>query len=402
MNIVITGTGFSFPDGTGASARVRAFAKGLIHNGAEIHVFLPKPTEIDASSARNLELKGVYDEIYFEYTCGQRIIAKTRVGALLLYLKGLVRAVWAIRRVHRETPVDAILLWYADLPLNFLVFKLLAKFLDAPLIAEKSEFPFVYSRKSLSVRMKMWFNDHVTYRLLDGVIVISTFLQEFFETHSGKSVKILNVPILVESGMFAQGIRGGSSTERSIIYCGNLEHAGEVEVLLRAFSQVADEFSEWRVQVIGPLPQRRTEETLHSMVASLGLEGRVDFTGAVARSAIPCLLAAGNIMALPRASGIFSTAGFPTKLGEYLTTGKPVVVTDTGDISRYLQNGVNAYLVPPDDTVAFARALRYVMLHPEEGREVGCRGQKVAESEFNSYRHCARIIEFVLSLRKIE
>ncbi|MEI6703947.1 MAG: glycosyltransferase, partial [Deltaproteobacteria bacterium] len=292
--------------------------------------------------------------------------------------------------------------WYADLPLNFLVFKLLAKFLGAPLIAEKSEFPFVYSQKSLSVRMKLWFNEHVTYRLIDGVIVISTFLQEFFETHSGKSVKILNVPILVESGIFEQGVRGGASTERSIIYCGNLEHVGEVEALLQAFSQVADEFSEWRVQVIGPLPQRRTEETLHSMIVRLGLDGRVDFTGAVARSAIPCRLAAGDIMALPRASGIFSTAGFPTKLGEYLATGKPVVVTDTGDISRYLQNGVNAYLAPPDDTAAFARALRYVMLHPEEARVVGCRGKQVAESEFNSYLHCARVIEFVVALRKVK
>jgi glycosyltransferase involved in cell wall biosynthesis len=402
MNIIITGTGFSFPNGTGAAARVMAFAKGFVHNGATVHVFSPKPTEINEGETQRLPVKGVYEGISFEYTCGQRFVAKTRVGALLLYLKGLFRAVWAIRRVHRETPVDAILLWYADSPLNFFVFKVMSKFIGAPLIAEICEFPFVYSRKSVSVRINLWFNEHVTYRLIDGVIVISTFLQKFFETHSGKSVKILYVPILVEFGMFSQDVRRVAlAPARKIVYCGNLEHAGEVEALLRAFSQVSDEFPKWHIQVIGPLPQRRTEKTLHTMVVELGLEGRVDFTGAVSRSDIPCRLAAGDIMALPRASGVFSAAGCPTKLGEYLATGKPVVVTNTGDISKYLQDGVNAFLVPPDDTAAFARALRYVMLHPEDACVVGARGQKVAESEFNSDIHGVRIIEFVLSLRRL-
>jgi hypothetical protein len=36
-------------------------------------------------------------------------------------------------------------LWYAEFPLNFLTFYILAKLIGAVLIAEKSEYPFVYS-----------------------------------------------------------------------------------------------------------------------------------------------------------------------------------------------------------------------------------------------------------------
>jgi glycosyltransferase involved in cell wall biosynthesis len=400
MNIVITGTGFSFPDGTGATARVMAIAKGLAHHGATVHVFVPKPSQTVASGASDLNLKGVYEGIPFEYACGQRLIAKTRAGALFLYVKGLWRTCRAVRRIHREKPVDAILVWYAVYPLNFLTFGMLAKSIGTVLIAEQSEFPFVYFPKTIAVRMKMCFNEHVTYKLLNGIIVISTYLYEYFAAHVKTPDKILQVPILVEPRFFEQSDSPHENKERKIIFCGNLEHEGEVPELLRAFGLVAAEFPLWRLEVIGPLPRRHVMAGLQTLVEELGLMGRVDFTGAMARAAIPARLSAGNIMALPRAAGTFSTAGFPTKLAEYLATGKPVVVTNTGDISQYLQDGVSAFLVPPNDTAAFARALRYVMLNPELAAEVGCRGRRVAECQFSSHLHCARVIDFISGLRR--
>ena len=402
MNIIITGTGFSFPNGTGATARATAIAKGLMHHGATVHVFCPKPTE-NQHTADSLELQtnGVYDGIPFEYTCGQRVIAKTRIGALLLYLKGLWRTCRAIRRIHRKTPVDAILLWYAELPINFLVFSILAKSIGAVLIAEKSEFPFVYCQKTIVVRMKIWFYEHISFRILDGAIVISAFLHDYFTARINKTVKLLRVPILVDHDLFAPAAVIAGCAERKIIYCGNLEHDGEVAELLRAFSQVVREFPQWSVEVIGPLPQRRTFEALQTMITNLGLAERVTFTGEVARSAIPARLATGDIMALPRAAGTFSQAGFPTKLGEYLASGKPVVVTATGEIPMYLQDGVNAFLPAPGDTSAFARALRYVMSHPQETRDVGLRGREVAVSQFDSQHHGARIIAFIQELRQV-
>ena len=237
MNIIITGTGFSFPDGTGAAARVMSFAKGLMQHGATVHVFCPKPTENENTGSRNLHLKGVYQGITFEYTCGQRLVAKTRVCALLLYLKGLWHACRAIWRIHRETPVDAILLWYAELPINFLVFSALAKSISAVLIAEKSELPFVYCNKTAALRTNMWFYEHVTCRLLDGVIVISTFLEDYFTARLRKTAKLLRVPILVETDLFTVDTEIAERMDSKIIYCGNLGHDGEVPELLRPLAK---------------------------------------------------------------------------------------------------------------------------------------------------------------------
>lgn len=399
LNIIITGTCFSFPNGTGAAVRVMSFAKGLASHGATVHVFCLKPSENKNTGSRNLHLKGVHDGIPFEYTCGQRLIARTRIGALLLYLKGLWRACCAIRRLHHQTPIDAILLWHAENPINVLVFKALAKSLGAVLIAEECEFPFVAIRKTAVIRPTMWFNDHVTYKLLDGGIVISAFLHDYFSSRVRIAGKLLRVPILVETDTFDPGAAKADPLKCTVIYCGSCGQNGEVAGLLQAFAQVAADFPQWNVQIIGCISDEAQMTELKALITRLRLEGRIEFTGERPRNEIPLLLAKGSLMALPRAGGIFSQAGFPTKLGEYLASGRPVVVTNTGDIPQYLQDRVNAFLTPPGDTAAFARALRYVMSHPEEAREAGRRGREVAVTQFSSQVQGARIIEFIRALR---
>jgi len=399
MNIIITGTGFSFPDGTGATSRVIAFAKGLMHHGAKVNVLCPKPTESKHTGNRNLQLKGVYEGIPFEYTCGQRMIARSRFGALLLYLKGLWYACQSILSINKKQPVDAMLLWYAELPLNFFVFSVMAKFIGAVLIVEKSEFPFVYSSKTFTVRVMLFIYEKVTLKVIDGAIVISSFLEEYFIAHINGSAKILRMPILVDTVCFASMPRNGEHTKHRIIFCGNLENNGEVLDLLKAFGEVANDYPQWNLELIGPLPHWKTENAIREFLVKLGLVERVTFFGAVPRVEIPAKLNVGDIMVLPRASGSFSTAGFPTKLGEYLATGKPVVVTATGDIPKYLKDNESAYLVSPDNIDSFAKRLRYVMSHNEEASEVGMRGRDVAIREFDLYGQSKRLLNFIRELR---
>lgn len=395
LNVVITGVGFGFPDGAGATARVMSVAKGLMRHGATVRVLVPKPSENETTGLKNLAMAGEHDGIAFEYTCGRRLAAKTRLGAALLYLRGLARARQIIRRLHRKQPVDAILLWYPEDLLNFAAFRTLATSLGTLLIAEKSELPFVYTTRSSFIRMVDWLGHRIVYPQLDGIIAISSFLYNYFVELLRDPARILQVPILVETAQFGKVQAPRSSAAHTIIYCGNLYHEGEVEGLLRAFATLVCDFPSWRLCVIGDDSDTKRRVSLQSLVAALGLKDHVEFLGQRARREIPSLLADGDIMALPREGALFSTAGFPTKLGEYLASGKPVVVTGTGDIPQYLEHGASAYLVPPGDDVAFAEALRHAMRHPNEAAEVGRRGREVAIREFDTFTNCRKIIDFI-------
>ena len=59
---------------------------------------------------------------------------------------------------------------------------------------------------------------------------------------------------------------------------------------------------------------------------------------------VPQLLMDSEVLALDRPNSIQAQCGFPTKLGEYLLTGNPVVVTKVGDIPLFLEDGVSALL----------------------------------------------------------
>jgi glycosyltransferase involved in cell wall biosynthesis len=82
-------------------------------------------------------------------------------------------------------------------------------------------------------------------------------------------------------------------------------------------------------------------------------------------------------------------------LGEYLASGRPVVITRTGDIGRYLTDGADSRLVPPDDVDALTGALRDVLAHPEAARALGEAGRRVALANFD-YRAAGSMLSDAL------
>jgi glycosyltransferase involved in cell wall biosynthesis len=276
--------------------------------------------------------------------------------------------------------------------------RLLAWEVEARLLGETTEEPFVNERPGGVRDLKKLVFDRFTLRLFTGFVVISRHLESRIQPFLSPRAPILRLPVLVDTPRFA---REGSKMRLplgTIGYCGHLSHTGEAEFLLKAWSLVASAFPSGRLKIIGEHPDPQVFAQLKSLVAILRVEASVEFMGAVTRAELPSILAQADVMALPRADGLFSRAGMPNKLGEYLATGRPVVVTSTGDIGSYLEDRVSAYLVPPGDTVAFAEALRYVLAHPQDAAEVGRRGQAVAQEHLDMRRNCARLLEFIAGI----
>lgn len=69
---------------------------------------------------------------------------------------------------------------------------------------------------------------------------------------------------------------------------------------------------------------------------------------------MPQMLKNAEALVLDRPNSLQAQYGFPTKLGEYLLTGNPVVVTKVGDIPLYLKDGVSALLSEDRNPKEFA------------------------------------------------
>jgi glycosyltransferase involved in cell wall biosynthesis len=98
---------------------------------------------------------------------------------------------------------------------------------------------------------------------------------------------------------------------------------------------------------------------------------------------MPSLLVNASALALARPNNIQAQGGFPTKLGEYLATGNPVVVTSVGEIPNYLKHLENSYIAQPNNPDDFAEKLTLLFSDSSQAQSIGLRGKELAMGIFN-------------------
>jgi glycosyltransferase involved in cell wall biosynthesis len=227
----------------------------------------------------------------------------------------------------------------------------------------------------------------------DGTWALSNYLGDYWQAHGVRADRILVHPNVVRETSFRDDPPPRTLTA---VYLGNLSHQ-EIDYLLAVSSKVREELPDFQLSIYGDASQQ-IRESLIGKIAERGLADTVRLHEAVMPQQVPDVLAGADALVLPRSKGEFSTAGFPNKLGEYLASGRPVVVTKVGDVPRYLEDQVSAFLIEPDDCEAFARALIAALTDRELADRVGAGGQAVAHNLLASGTVAESIAAFAASL----
>lgn len=399
MIVILTGPGIGFPDGLAQTVRVASLARGLGEQGRRVRLLCLGPSETPGMGVRNLEARGSADGIDFEYTCGRTVRGGTPLEQAWLVLKGLAGGARRVLELHRRERVDALVV-SSDKWIVIPLFWLVARLCGATYLCEQSEEPFYQAERSAIWRVISAVHTHTLYRLYDGAIVISAHLERYMRARMRRGARILRIPILVDAHQFARSAGPGPIAGDYVAFCGTLNEAKDgVLTLARAFARICPEFPGLRLVLIGDSPKVSQIPRVRAFVEELGIADRVVFAGIVARAQLPGYLDPAGVLALARPPSLQASAGFPTKLGEYLATGRPVVVTRTGEIDTYLEDGTNVFFAAPGDVAAFADRLRHVLEHPEEAAAVGRRGREAACRFFDFRANGLRIREFIEQFR---
>jgi glycosyltransferase involved in cell wall biosynthesis len=96
---------------------------------------------------------------------------------------------------------------------------------------------------------------------------------------------------------------------------------------------------------------------------------------------MPAVFAEAHIVCLPS-----YREGLPKVLVEAAASARPIVATDVPGCREVVRDGWNGLLVPVRDAAALARAIRRLLLSPEERVQMGARGRALAEAEFTIER----------------
>lgn len=126
-------------------------------------------------------------------------------------------------------------------------------------------------------------------------------------------------------------------------------------------------------------------------------KGHVIELGVLPRRELPRLLSIADVLVQPGRSDIFNDYRFPSKLPEYLASGKPVLLP-AANIGRFLQDGEECILLKEGTAIELASLLEKILPDRELRLKLGTAGQQFAERNLRWYISAQKLHTFYLEL----
>lgn len=234
-------------------------------------------------------------------------------------------------------------------PFLFLLVWIIARHKGNIIINERNEFPETI-RKGIPWRVfiykatVLWWQ----YRLMDGLFLMTDELIRFYTPYTKKSCVIQKLPMTVDFGRFDLDTNNSGEVPY-IFYAGSFSQKKDgVQSLVKTFKTISKEIPDWELWLAGGKKQSIEAKGITILISSLGLSEKIKLLGELDRNEIPFYLKNAKVLVLPRPDSIQARGGFPTKLGEYLASGRPVIATHVGEIPQYLTEK-EAYLISPQN-----------------------------------------------------
>ena len=229
------------------------------------------------------------------------------------------------------------------------------------------------------------------------------------ELERASSFEITAPQVVVELGLAANKYslqRSGAFTRRYpelagarvIMYLGRISYTKGLDLLVRAFAQIAQRFGDARLVLAGP-DYEGFGQVLAEMLRGCGLTSRVTFSGLLSEADKIAALAGADVLVLPSYTEAFGIA-----LLEGMASGLPVVVTDRAALAPVIREAGAGLVVPADDK-SLGEALSVLLMDADLRRVLGRRGRRLVETRFSwaeSARAFARLYEALATARVVE
>jgi phosphatidylinositol alpha-1,6-mannosyltransferase len=168
-------------------------------------------------------------------------------------------------------------------------------------------------------------------------------------------------------------------------------HKGQ-DVAIRALARLATELPTLRYVIVGEGPD---EQRLRTLASTLGVAERVVFAGAMRDDMLPAAYAGAALyVGLSRLLPPINVEGFGISFVEAAASGVPSVAGDSGGVRSAVLDAQTGILVPPEDEVRVADAIRTLMVDEPLRRRLGAAAREAALQRFNWDRVTRDTVDF--------
>jgi glycosyltransferase involved in cell wall biosynthesis len=386
MAIIIFGDNFSFPEGSAGTNRLYTYAKGFIENNVKTYVICFKNDYIKNGN-------GTVEGIEYFNPLNQSVKSNSFFVRNWYKVKKFFNTARLFRKINKEEKVTAVIV-DTQVALTYLFSFYLSRRIGTKFIYENSEHPLRYYRSGLGKKISGYIKLKVQLNTFDGILLITQSLIDFYKIKLQDDKKLFLVPSTVDPGRFSME-KTSITPFKYVGYFGSMKFTRDnIDILVKAYSKIYKKFENIHL-VLGGLMTPDEAVMLRDLVKSLNIEERVHILGFLPREEIVQYIINANVLVLVRSNDSDTNASFPCKLTEYLSTGNPVVSVKVSEVSKYLTDSQNAFLVEPGNVDELAEKLDFVISNYEFAEEVGKKGKDLTNTVFNYNYQSKRVLEFI-------
>ena len=247
----------------------------------------------------------------------------------------------------------------------------------------------IVKKLDTSLRMRL------VNKINDGNIVISKYLQKFY-----KNKNILLLPPLIDhkdekwlDGDIKENVLDLQSI--NLIYAG--QFGTKKDNLIEVFGIINELINENNFKINFNIVGMSLEEykknikgITYNFIKFHGRKSHIDTIRFIKKS---------DFVFFFRENNRVNTAGFPTKFVEAYTCSTPVITNLSSDLSEYLKNSVNGFIISNDRTVLKEQLFRILSLRKDDIISIK---SKLKENEIFDYRNYKTMTEsFFRKINKI-
>ncbi|HET8893894.1 MAG TPA: glycosyltransferase family 4 protein [Gaiellaceae bacterium] len=164
----------------------------------------------------------------------------------------------------------------------------------------------------------------------------------------------------------------GVSRDRFLVTFAGTHGIAQALPTVLAAAELSKSYADFAFIGEGPLKDRLVGEARER-----GLD-TVHFHPQVPLASVPDVLAAADALVVPLSSHPTFSAFIPSKLMDFMASGRPVIVAAAGEPARMLHEAQAGIAVPPEDAGALANAVQWLASNRVEARLMGERGRRYA------------------------
>ena len=390
MNILFLDE-LSFPYGNAFASRARCFCKLFLNLGFRVHV-------IAAVSNQSIEDPlGVKEFDGYTYQ-----IASTKRNKSWMSFVGNPDFIPCVKKYIDSNKVDLI---FSSACHNY-YYSLLRISIShkIPYVVEQCEWLDITNFKLGKLDPRYILGNNIRskgYSKANGIVAISRLLCNYY---NNKGIKTIRIPTILDVSNMAYRTEICTDEKIIIVYTGNPGKSKEfLFPIIKAFSSSSLLQAKAQFHIYGPSRKavienigKDNEKLLDSTDKCVYLHGHVPQTD------IENIIRQASYQIFLRPDRRSSNAGFPTKLGESLAVGTPVIANLTGDIELYLnnKNGIVLSNTSPDTVRENLEKLCYY--DSEVKKEMRVNARLTAESAFDYRVYLSQLAGFLENVASIE